>query len=398
MYAFREIQKKLKPKQKASLGRAREIENKPRVIEVVEIPKEEYHVIETKSGKIAIGSNMVTPFDRSENSILYPLTPLFEYEDCQEIFINEKDIVATMGGRRFKVKANVNVQELIENIAISTGTTLNLSRPYGETYVDVGNSKWRIYLKLREREIHCAKITRIPSLMDYDPLLAARIITLLLRPSVLCICGPTGSGKTTLLNSIILGIHYLYPHLKISVIEQVRELILPPSALISRAVAYGDYDVTFLLRQAFRYERPSVIVLGELRSENIETWFEISKGLASVTTMHANSLEDAISFMAFKLNTSSIEDLLSIVNCFILMRKIETAEGVSRVVDSVYVAYDGRLVDIYREGRHVSEDIFKKMFERKLIVGDFNTEYEKLKSHYSVNLDKYQFYEPIIIK
>ncbi len=342
-----------------------------------------YRIIELESGKIVIQNDVVRVFQSNKNH-LYPLAPLFEYSECQEIFIRVDKISTTINGRRYVVEVkDYDVQEFIENLAIFQGVNLNLTVPYAETFLKRKNYIWRIYLKLREKEIIATRITRIPLLTDYDPLLAARLILTVLKPNVLCICGPTGSGKTTLLNSIILGIHYLYPYLRICVIEQVRELILPPSALVSRAVAYGDYDVTFLLRQAFRYERPSIIVLGELRSENIETWFEVSKGLASITTMHAKDLDDALSFMLFYLRAyyprATLEDLYSIVNAFVFMRKIETASSIMRKISSFYIVNNNKVVKVYDGKNHISDEDFIKLIGDETMVGDARIQYTYIK-------------------
>ena len=118
MYAFKEIQKRLKQnKQKASPGRecfsTREIQDKPRTITVVEIP-ENYNVVKLPSGKIAVGQDYITVFDRNEESILHPLTPLFELNECQEVFIREDNVVATLNGRRYMVKAGVGMSHKFE--------------------------------------------------------------------------------------------------------------------------------------------------------------------------------------------------------------------------------------------------------------------------------------------
>ena len=304
------------------------------------------NIFESEKGKIVVDDKFstISIVDYNRSSILYPLTPLFYSKDVSEIFIRNSSVIATFRNRRYLVNTELNINELLENIAISQGVILNLSKPYAETYLTLNGSEWRIYLKLNEKEILCAKIIQIPSLLDFmDKDVAIKVIMLLLKPSGLVICGPTGSGKTTLMNSIINTVLKLFK-LKISVIEQVKELVLPETPLISRSIASDKWKVTDLLRNAIRYERPSIIVLGELRTEEIESWFEISKGLASITTFHSTSLKSTLD--VFKLYISKYTGVAYRPGfTYIFMEKIER-QGVVRRIKNIYTTMDDNIVDI----------------------------------------------------
>jgi len=230
----------------------------------------------------------------------------------------------------------------------------------------LNGSEWRIYLKLNEKEILCAKIIQIPSLLDFmDKDMAIKVIMLLLKPSGLVICGPTGSGKTTLMNSIINTVLKLF-ELKISVIEQVKELVLPETPLISRSIASDKWKVTDLLRNAIRYERPSIIVLGELRTEEIESWFEISKGLASITTFHSTSLKSTLD--VFKLYISKYTGIQYRPEfTYIFMEKIKREKSVVRRVKSIYTTLNNGIVELD-----------KVDVRNNTMVGDYNTVYNFL--------------------
>jgi len=163
-------------------------------------------IFENFKGKLIVddSKNMIDVVDYDRDSILYPLTPLFYSKDVSEIFVRNNLVVATFRDKRYYVNVELNINELMENIAITRGVVLNLSKPYAETYLNLNGSEWRIYLKLDEKEIVCAKIIQTPELLDFmDKETAIKVLMLLLKPSGLVICGPTGSGKTTLMNSII---------------------------------------------------------------------------------------------------------------------------------------------------------------------------------------------------
>jgi len=303
-------------------------------------------IFENFKGKLIVddSKNMIDVVDYDRDSVLYPLTPLFYSKDVSEIFVRNNLVVATFRDKRYYVNVELNINELMENIAITRGVVLNLSKPYAETYLNINESEWRIYLKLEEKEIVCAKIIQIPELLDFmDKETAIKVLMLLLKPSGLVICGPTGSGKTTLMNSIINTVLKLFK-LKISVIEQVRELVLPETPLISRSIASSKFTTTTLLRNAIRYERPSIIVLGELRTEEIESWFEVGKGLAAITTFHATSLKSALDvFQLYIKKYTGISYLPELT--YIFMEKIEK-QGVVRRIKNIYTTMDDNIVDI----------------------------------------------------
>ena len=303
-------------------------------------------IFENVKGKLIVddSKNMIDVVDYDRDSILYPLTPLFYSKDVSEIFVRNNLVVATFRDKRYYVNVELNINELMENIAITRGVVLNLSKPYAETYLNLNGSEWRIYLKLDEKEIVCAKIIQTPELLDFmDKETAIKVLMLLLKPSGLVICGPTGSGKTTLMNSIINTVLKLFK-LKISVIEQVRELVLPETPLISRSIASSKFTTTTLLRNAIRYERPSIIVLGELRTEEIESWFEVGKGLAAITTFHATSLKSALDvFQLYIKKYTGISYLPELT--YIFMEKIEK-QGVVRRIKNIYTTMDDNIVDI----------------------------------------------------
>ena len=125
------------------------------------------------------------------------------------------------------------------------------------------------------------------------------------------ICGGVSSGKTTLLNALSM---FIQPEEKIVTIEDTRELNLPhenwiPSvARIGFGVGetgkkYGEVTLFELLKESFR-QNPDYVIVGEIRGKEAYVMFQgIASGHASISTMHAGSVEDVIK----RLETPPIE-------------------------------------------------------------------------------------------
>jgi len=208
---------------------------------------------------------------------------------------------------------------------------------------------------------------------------------LAVRPSVVAIIGPAGSGKTTLLNSIVAFAHILWPHLRISVVEQVRELILPEEANIARSVAGPNTSVTTLIRRSMRYERPELFILGELRGEEIFSWIEAGRlGIGTLTTIHAPSLEKAVESMKGLMRQhmeATTKDVLRLIDVFVITRKFITFRGVRRGVSEVYVTTSSAsLQPIFIDSKgHIPDEDFLELIPSKIMVGNSDSIYEMLK-------------------
>ncbi len=113
------------------------------------------------------------------------------------------------------------------------------------------------------------------------------------------VAGGPGAGKTSTLNAIAL---FVPPSAKIVSIEDTREINLPhpnwvPSTTRTGASALEvgtgrarDIDLFDLLSAALR-QRPSHIVVGEVRGREAHTMFQaMNTGHATYATMHADSL------------------------------------------------------------------------------------------------------------
>jgi hypothetical protein len=64
---------------------------------------------------------------------------------------------------------------------------------------------------------------------------------------------------------------------------------------VVRYFSFGDRNVTANIRATRRYDRPDLLVVGELRGEEVPSWFEAAgSGIPVLTTAHSVGLADAV--------------------------------------------------------------------------------------------------------
>jgi len=123
-------------KEKTKKVKVKNVKKVPEQRKILSTPPINYtHIFETNKGKLIVDENSrkISIVDYDRDSILYPLTPLFYSRDVSEIFVRNNSVVVTFRNRRYFVNTELNINELLENIAISQGVILNLSKPYADT-------------------------------------------------------------------------------------------------------------------------------------------------------------------------------------------------------------------------------------------------------------------------
>ena len=121
----------------------------------------------------------------------------------------------------------------------------------------------------------------------------------LARGGNVLVAGGTGSGKTTLLNALIK----LFPaDRRIVVIEDTIELKVDQSNVLrleARQLSAFDLTIRDMVKHALR-QRPDHIVVGEIRGAEAQDVLQaLNTGHGgSLTTIHANTAEDALSRLA----------------------------------------------------------------------------------------------------
>jgi flagellar protein FlaI len=136
------------------------------------------------------------------------------------------------------------------------------------------------------------------------------------------IIGGTSSGKTTLLNAAAF---FIPPEARVVSIEDTREINLPRENWLPSVVrtstgvgGVGEIDLFTLLRSSFR-QNPNYVIVGEVRGKEAYVLFQgMASGHASISTMHADSINTVIK----RLETPPIElppTLLNILDCVCVM-------------------------------------------------------------------------------
>jgi flagellar protein FlaI len=130
------------------------------------------------------------------------------------------------------------------------------------------------------------------------------------------IAGGTATGKTTFLNALSL---FIPPDKKIVSIEDTRELSLPHENWIPGVARLGfigtdvgEVSMYDLLKESFR-QNPDYLIVGEVRGEEANVMFQgMASGHASISTIHAGSIDDVIKRLITKplsLPSSLVEAL-----------------------------------------------------------------------------------------
>ncbi len=156
--------------------------------------------------------------------------------------------------------------------------------------------------------------TQLIALNTLSPEMLAYLWLLIQYKGNMLITGGTASGKTTLLNAIAF---FIPPEARVVSIEDTREINLPrenwlPSVARSAIgpSKIGEIDLFSLLKNSFR-QNPDYVVVGEVRGKEAFVLFQgMASGHASISTMHADSVDTVIK----RLETPPIELSPTLVN------------------------------------------------------------------------------------
>ena len=242
-----------------------------------------------------------------------PLTDLLNNDAVDEIMVNgTNDIYVEVDGKLVKDESvsfinNDHIIRTIQRIVQPLGRTIDAVNPMVDARLRDGSRLNAIIppLSLTGPVITIRKFSK--KMNSVDDLIRMGTLTanmaLFLQACVraklnIIISGGTGTGKTTLLN-ILSG--FIDDEERIITIEDAAELKLHQSHVISletRMVNYegeGEITIRDLVRNSLRM-RPDRIIVGEVRGKEA---FDMLQAMntgheGSITTLHANSPEDAI--------------------------------------------------------------------------------------------------------
>ena len=208
--------------------------------------------------------------------------------------------------------------------------------------------------------------------------------------SNLMIVGGTASGKTTLLNAIAF---FISPENRVVSIEDTRELNLPrenwlPSVVrsgVAGSGGAGEVDMFSLLRGSFR-QNPDYVIVGEIRGQEAAVLFQgMSSGHASISTMHADSVDTLIR----RLETPPISLSPMLVNGLdvvaIMTHAIVKGSETRRLRELTEV------VDVKSDGTAVTNTPFKwNPAEDKFYYSGKSVVFEKICEKYGLNEEEIQ--------
>jgi len=224
------------------------------------------------------------------------------------------------------------LSSFVEKLAQRTGRYISYASPLLDGSLPDGSRVNATYTKdvtSRGPTFTIRKFTKVPwtpiqllNMKTLSPEMLAYFWILLEHKTNILISGGTASGKTTLLNAIAF---FIPPESRVVSIEDTRELNIPrenwlPSvARTSLGIGKtGEVDLFSLLKNSFR-QNPDYVIVGEVRGKEAFVLFQgMASGHASISTMHA----DSVNTLVKRLETPPIElspTLLNTLDCVAIM-------------------------------------------------------------------------------
>lgn len=288
-----------------------------------------------------------------------PITELLSDNSVTEIMVNGPDeIYVEIDGRIIRDDSvsfidDNHIIRTIQRIVQPLGRTIDAANPMVDARLKDGSRLNAIIppLSLKGPVLTIRKFSR--NLDNIEDILRKGTMTIhmarFLEAAVkaklnIIICGGTGTGKTSLLN--ILS-SFIDDNERIITIEDAAELKLKQSHVISletRLVNYegsGEITIRDLVRNSLRM-RPDRIIVGEVRGKEA---FDMMQAMntgheGSLTTLHANSPEDALNRLETMLLMNDMDIPVSAVRGYIenainLIVNIERLSDGRRKVTSI---------------------------------------------------------------
>jgi type IV secretory pathway ATPase VirB11/archaellum biosynthesis ATPase len=235
-----------------------------------------------------------------------------------------------------------------------------------------------------------------------EPLLLARLVALAAAPNSLVFAGPPGSGKTTALIGVLRALLELWPQLRVSIVEEEPEVAVQvqgPSVI--RYFSFGGRTVTDNIRATRRYDRPDLLVVGELRGEEVPSWFEAAgSGIPVLTTAHSVGLADAVKRLDALIQAAGLRaSVLDAVRVWVVCGKTVSSSGVERGVKAVYVVTEKGFQPVYKAGRHLAEEEFARLLPPELQLALESREaarvYERVRERLGAGEARFEQMEPL---
>lgn len=322
-----------------------------------------------------------------------PITELLEDDSITEIMVNGPDeIYVEIDGKIIKDDTisfinDDHIIRTIQRIVQPLGRTIDTANPMVDARLKDGSRLNAIIppLSLKGPVLTIRKFSK--NLDSIDDLLRKGTLTthmaMFLEASVkaklnILICGGTGTGKTSLLN--ILS-SFIENHERIITIEDAAELRLHQDHVISletRLINYegaGEITIRDLVRNSLRM-RPDRIIVGEVRGKEA---FDMMQAMntgheGSLTTLHANSPEDALNRLETMILMNDMDIPVSAVRGYI-ENAIDLVVNIERLADGKRKITSICEVLGIKEGKITLKEIFafkeKGIAVDESVIGEF---------------------------
>lgn len=264
----------------------------------------------------------IVPFLRPIEDLLADpaVTEIMVNEGGRRVFVERHGALEALPDRTLEVR---NLTVAIKNIARACGDEISEAQPILDARLEDGSRVAALFppCAVAGPVLTVRKFTRrysLSDLVDVGMLSgsdAAFLTDAVAAQQNILISGGTGTGKTTLLNA--LAAHIPDKH-RIAVIEETAEIHLAKPNLVRfearRAqIPLGQEQplpavtIADLVRATLRH-RPDRILVGEVRGpEAFDLLQALNTGhLGSLTTIHANSAEQALTRLAHCVLTANV--------------------------------------------------------------------------------------------
>ena len=255
---------------------------------------------------------------------LRPIAPLIEDPDITEIMVNGSQRIFIEKQGRLREVHGVQVDErnlrvAVKNIARALGDDISEDQPILDSRLPDGSRVAAVFppcsvggttLTIRKFQTKFFTAEELVRIGTMTPQILAHARMAIARNHNILISGGTGTGKTTILNALAA---FIPSDDRVVLIEDTAELQFDRPNLVrfeARREQANMPAVTIrqLLRATLRH-RPDRIVVGEVRGgEAFDLLQALNTGHSgSLSTIHANSAEQALSRFASCVVQSGVE-------------------------------------------------------------------------------------------
>jgi pilus assembly protein CpaF len=264
----------------------------------------------------------ILPFLRPIEDLLCDpaVTEVMVNEGGRRVFVERNGALEAVPGRTLESR---HLTVAIKNIARACGDEISDAQPLLDARLEDGSRVAAVFppCAVSGPALTIRKFTRRYSLDELvavgtlTPTLAAQLTVAVALQQNLLISGGTGTGKTTLLNALAA---HIPDSDRLVVIEETAEIHLEKPNLLRlearRAQAplgqeapLPPVTIADLVRATLRH-RPDRILVGEVRgAEAFDLLQALNTGhLGSLTTIHANSAEQALTRLAHCVLTANV--------------------------------------------------------------------------------------------